>query len=155
MGNIHESEGPESVTVPEWLASLGRRDIGMFERMLRLGWKPESDQLRDALVDGIRLMFHDKGLKTRERLRAAKLLMDLNQQNMDVVSAMLRASSVAAAPAAEQHVHIHLGERERRAHIQALLEEGIRNGDVLPPSTADLLGSDGFTTADGVSPDFD
>ena len=104
----------------------------MLEQLQRdQSWPGPSEAHRAAMVQSLTLMALKADANERVKIRATLALAKLLDQNLRLVEVLLKSQE--SQPVPEQHLHIHLGEHERRAHVAALLEEGIRNGSILPP----------------------
>ena len=116
----------------------------MLEKMFRHSWKPSTAQVRDALVDKILSLALKPTTSPTTMLKAARVFALLNGQSVDVMKAAIAAAqqeraTLAAAEAASQprELNITLSIAERKAHIKASLDEGIRLGLIDPPQEGD------------------
>lgn len=86
----------------------------MISRAIREGWQLPEEVLAE-LPEVVLAIVRDKGASKRERLQAAKLVMDMHAQNMEL----------DGRPSQEQHLHLHnvdLASLSRRA----LEDDGLR-----------------------------
>ncbi len=136
----------DDAPVPAWLEQgLTGWDVRKLEQMIRqYNWKPGSARIRDMLVDQLYLFAlgsisaedQAAGVKpptVREKLAAGRLVAIFNAQNLEVLKMLVVLARDAPGPALDELVPANLGPHEKRAHIEAVLEQAVKDGLIEPP----------------------
>ena len=128
-----------------WLSNMQGWDVRKIEQMVRqYNWKPGSMKIRDMLVDGLYLFAMGSispeevaaGVKppsVREKLAAARLIALFNAQNLEALKLILAAAARDGGSGPVEFTPVNLGEHEKRAHIEAILEQAVKDGLIEPP----------------------